>query len=100
MKYTIKKLASDFKIIDGSRTFTFSGFNWGVFDSAENLHYSLNNEGKKLYDVFGYKYVAQHQADFLNNRESEKCPHCGMTVLKIEDGIIFHIDPTSAPCEE
>jgi len=32
--------------------------------------------------------------------QKAKCPHCGMTIYKVHNGMIWHTDPTAAPCEE
>jgi len=70
--YTVKKLDAFFKVHEGKKVYHWNGTAWGVFDAFGVLHYTLNRENKKLYSVFDYKYVAQHEADWLNkNLEKE-----------------------------
>jgi len=64
--YHVEKLKPDFRIHDGNKVSHFNGTAWGVFDAFGVLHFTLNCENKKLHSVFDYKYVAQHQADYLN----------------------------------
>ena len=37
--------------------------------------------------------------EFVLLEDKPPCPDCGMTIERIEKGIIYHVDPTSAPCE-
>lgn len=50
----------------GQGKFWYTGQAWGVFDTNDNLNYRTNQHGNRNYDVYDYKYVAQHQADYLN----------------------------------
>jgi len=68
--YHVKKLPSDFTVTDErSQICYFKGISWGVFDESDNLNYYTNQHGNRIYDVYSYKYVAQHQANHLNSKE-------------------------------
>ena len=56
--------------------------------------------GEWLSDTHLVWDIAVDIADEDEKRRNKKCPECGMTVERIEDGVVFHIDPTAAPCEE
>ena len=67
--YTVKKLDALFKVHEGHTVIRWNGTAWGVFNAFGQLHFTLNCENKKLYSVFDYKYVAQHEVDLLNKKE-------------------------------
>ncbi len=60
--YQVKKVQNPV-IEENGKRFSFSGVCWGVFDENGNLRYTTNRHGNRIYDVYDYKYVAQHVVD-------------------------------------
>ncbi len=63
--YHVEKITNR-TFTDDISEFWYTGIAWGVFDNDGELSIRANPHGDPVYDVYDYKYVAQHQADYLN----------------------------------